>query len=766
MGNYAFGAPGVNPTWCSSDKDFVTTALGSSRLWATVGHGIVNEVYWPATGAPQIRDFSFYLIGDSRWIDLKRAQHYRLSTPGPHLPALTVTHQSEDYQLALEILPDPRRDVLLVRYRLKGPYRLAAIVAPHLESTGKANHAWREHGHGYAQRGDVTLCFGADAPLTRLSCGYVGQSDGWQDLSAHGALTYDFERADAGTVALSAEAQGSVGVLALGFAKTPSGAQTLVRTALMEGFDVLLAEFLKGWSDWGSQLKLPQPTPALGAAGVLSATILKIHEDRSYPGAMVASLSVPWGNSTDTLGGYHLVWPRDATLSAFALLGAHQGSDVRRLLGHLIALQTPEGRWPQNYFPNGEAFWKGVQLDEAGFPILLAAKLRELGVEELRGTAEMVLAAVGFIVRSGPSTQQDRWEEISGISPFTLAVTVSALIAAVPWLTPEEAAYTSTLANDWNERLETWCYVEQTALAQRVGVEGYYLRIAPSGKEGGPDAQVRLRNRNGETIAASELVSMDFSYLVRLGLRRATDARIINTLKVVDQILRVDTPSGALYHRYNEDGYGEHPDGSPFDGSGIGRAWPLLVGERGHLALQSGTECLEYLQTMWNCGSSGGLLPEQVWDSAPIASRGLSPGRPSGSAMPLLWTHAEFLKLLIARAQGRPLELLREVEQHFLNPDICRVLARHWRSDVSIAGVEAGLNLVIEDTRPFVLHVGFDGWQDVADRQAVPGPFALWSVTLTATELKKRQIVNFTRKYTNRWEGTDHRVLVSEAPLP
>jgi glucoamylase len=194
------------------------------------------------------------------------------------------------------------------------------------------------------------------------------------------------------------------------------------------------------------------------------------------------------------------------------------------------------------------------------------------------------------------------------------------------------------------------------------------VRIAHPHKSGDLGGRVQLRNRNGEQIVASALVSLDFSYLVRLGLRDARDPRVTDTIKIVDAVLRVDTPSGALYHRYNEDGYGEHADGRPFDGSGIGRAWPLLVGERGHLALQAGEESVSYLQTMWNCASQGGLLPEQVWDAAPIPSRELAPGRPSGSAMPLLWAHAEFLKLLVARESGRPAELLQAVELRYRGP--------------------------------------------------------------------------------------------------
>jgi glucoamylase len=754
----AFGAPGIAPTWCSSDKDFVTTALGASRLWATVGHGIVNEVYWPSTGTPQIRDLGFYLVGATGWIDLKRVQRYRLSTPGPYLPALTITHYGDNYQLDLEILPDPRRDVLLVRFKLAGPYRLIAVLAPHLGSAGLNNSAWIDDGVGYARRDDVAICMAANPALLHLSCGYVGASDGWQDLNQHGALTYEFTRADNGTVALSGEAQEPRGVLGVGFADSARGARTLVRTALVDSFDTIRGDFLQAWHAWGAPLQLPRPNDILGDAALFSAAVLKIHEDRSYPGALVASLSVPWGSSTDTLGGYHLVWPRDATLTAFALLAADQRADAAHILGHLMATQMPDGRWPQNYFPSGEPFWTGTQLDEAAFPVLLAAKLRELGEAELPGTALMVRAAIGFIVRTGPSSEQDRWEENPGVSPFTVAVAISALIASAPWLTQPERVYAESLADDWNERLEAWCYVEGTPLAGRLGVAGYYIRLAHAHKSGNLGGRVRLRNRDGESIMASALVSLDFSYLVRLGLRDAHDTRVTDTIKVVDAVLRVETPSGPLYHRYNEDGYGEHADGHPFDGSGIGRAWPLLVGERGHLALQAGQESISYLQTMWNCASQGGLLPEQVWDAAPIPSLQLAPGRPSGSAMPLLWAHAEFLKLLVAHESGRPIELLQSVEQRYRGPAPRRATAWHWRDEVPVWQLERGHNLRIEDRKPFTLHMGFDGWQEIQDRVATAEPFGIWSVVLAADELTRYKQIDFRRHYESSWEGADHIV--------
>jgi glucoamylase len=769
----AFGAPGIAPTWSSSDKDYVSTALGGSRLWATIGHGIINEIYWPSTGQPQVRDFGFYLVGDgagggAHWIDLKRVRDYSLSTPGPYQPVLTVTHHGDDYELALEVLPDPQRDVLLVRFNITGAYRLVAIIAPHLGSTGLHNSAWVEDSYGYASHGQFCMCLAADPPLTKLSCGYVGASDGWQDLDRHGQLSYEFSSAADGTVALTAQAPAASGVLALGFAGSAFGALTRARTALAAPFDALREEFLQDWNDWGARLRLPRPDDILGDAGLQSAAVLKIHEDRAYPGAVVASLSVPWGNSTDTLGGYHLVWPRDATLTAFALLAANQLVDAHHILAHLTATQRRDGRWPQNYYPSGEPFWVGVQLDEAAFPVLLAAKLRELGEAELPGTRHMVRSAVGFIAQTGPSSPQDRWEECPGVSPFTLAAAISALVAAGPWLTDEERDYALSIADDWNERLEFWCYVRDTELARQIGVKGYYVRIGSPDRSSALAGEVQLRNRDGEMIQASALVSLDFSYLVRLGLRNAHDPRVQDTIRVVDRVLKVDTPSGPVYHRYNEDGYGEYPDGRAFDGSGVGRAWPLLVGERGHLAMQSGEDPIAYLRTMWKCASSGGLLPEQVWDAAPIPELGLAPGRPSGSAMPLLWTHAEFLKLLIAREQRRPIELLAVVEQRYAASAASQFAARvaaawHWRNEVPVLTHETGRALLIEDREAFTLHFGFDGWQHADERAALAQPFGLWAVRLSAAELTGPAKLDFTRRYADRWEGVDHSVALGHA---
>ncbi len=763
MSTASVQAPGsgqfLAPTWCSSDKDFVTTSLGRSRLWATIGHGVINEVYWPSTGEPELRDVTFYLVGKDGWIDLKRVRTYRLSVESPAVPVLTIVHEGEDYRVTLEPLPDPRRDVLLVRFTVEGEYQLVVIAAPHLGGSGHDNVAVvHEDGLVATQGHDRAVTLRADVPLIHRSVGVVGVSDGWQDLDQHGTLTWSYEAAGPGNVALTASTEARRGVLALGFATSTVGARTLARSSLAEGFDLARRDFVTRWRAWERDLHVDHFDERWRALAMTSAAVLKMHEDRTYPGAIAASLSVPWGNTTTVAGGYHLVWPRDAGLTALALVAAGQIDDARHVLARFVATQLPDGHWAQNEYPDGTVYWHGQQLDEVAFPVVLAAKLAEVTGTTVYGVPAMVRSALGCLARMGPSTHQDRWEENPGINPFTVAVMIAALVAGGRWLTAAERAEALVLADEWNERIETWCYATDTPLARRFGVPGHYVRLSvPS--EGGLDGEVMLRNRDGEMIAAADLVALEFSYLVRFGLRRADDPRVVDTLTVVDAVLGVPTPAGVVYRRYVNDGYGERADGSAFSGSGVGRLWPLLTGERGHLAVLAGQDATPYLRTMQQCASAGGMLPEQVWDTDPIPERELYPGSASGSAMPLVWAHAEFIKLAFAALNKRCVEQLDAVEARYAT---ARPASRwSWRDDTPFDVLPAGRDLLVEARQPFTVHLGFDGWEELHEVDALPLPFGRWGVLVEAATLAGHRDVTFTRRTGEHWEGVDHRVTIS-----
>ncbi|HEU4628949.1 MAG TPA: glycoside hydrolase family 15 protein [Gemmatimonadaceae bacterium] len=758
------GRPGDPPTWSSSVKDIVTTALGPSRLWATLGYGVVNEVYWPTTGQPQIRDLGFIVATPDGWHDVERADRYRLRTPAPYVPVPRIRHTGDDYRLDLEVVCDSMRDVLLVRYRLHGDdCRLYVLLAPHLGRDLAANDAWVEQDRLQACEDYSALSLACDGGFTRASAGYVGASDGRTDFARHGRMTWTHARAEHGNVALVGELAHAAGVLALGFANTPSGAEVLARSSLAEGFRTVRERTIAGWREWGERLELPEAPRDLARQAAHSAAVLKIHEDRTYPGAVVASLSVPWGSSHDSLGGYHLVWSRDAVEAGHGLLVAGQHDDARRMLAYLVATQKPEGYWSQNFYPDGEPFWTGIQLDEVGAPILLATKLDELGLLDARDDASaMVHAAAAYIAANGPGTPQDRWEENPGLNPFTLAIEIAALVAASRFLRGDERAYARSLADCWNARVEEWLYARGGRLAADHDVAGYYVHVAPLPADGGLAGTVAVQNHAEPCVVpADALVSLDFLYLVRLGLRRADDARVRHTLRVAEALLRRETPNGASYYRYRYDGYGEHADGSPYDGTGIGRLWPLLTGERGHLAVQCGESALPYLRTMARMSGPGGLIPEQVWDVDPIPERDLWPGRPTGSAMPLVWAHAEFLKLLAARRDGRPVELLDTVWRRHRGR-VPRPRTRHWRRTVPLAGLAAGHALLVEDTRPFHLHVGTDGWRDVRDLPSRSLGLGMHGVRLPADALRGHAAVDFTFYFPDedRWSGQDHRVTI------
>lgn len=772
----AFGAPGIPPTFAPGDKDAVATALGSSRVWLTVGGGVLNEVFWPTTGRPQLRDLGFLVTGTGYWTEVKRVGDYTIELPDPAVPLPTIHHHHERYELTLDIVCDPGRDAVMVSYHLRdltpgGDPELALhlLAAPHLGGSGWDNSAWIDGPILLAAKENEALAIMADPPFASASAGYVGASDGWQDVAQHGRPQWRFVEARSGNVALTATCGALAGSIALAFATTARGARSLADAALIEGFAQLEEAFRIGWLDWAAALPFGPSVGPLKDLARASAMVIRVHEDLTFPGAMVASLATPWGAAHDDPGGYHLVWPRDCAESALALAAIGLRRDALRTLRFLASTQSADGHWPQNFSPDGTAYWNGIQLDEAALPVILAAKLHELDLLTGRPhrVVEMVGRACAYIAVNGPLSQQDRWEEAAGVNPFSMAAAITALAAAAlsGLLEPPEAVYALSLADWWNSRVEALLYVEGTSLDQARGVAGHYVRIAPDGVDP-KGAKVMLANRGGELFPADELVGLEFLALVRYGLRRPDDPCIVNTVAVVDAELRVETPAGPLYHRYQHDGYGEHDDGSPFDGGGIGRLWPLLAGERGAYAVAAGADADPYLQALLGSASQGRLLPEQVWDAAAIPDKRLFPGRPTGSAAPLVWAHAEFLKLYLAAVHGVNADQVASVAQHF-QPAPAPATA-HLRHEAVVA--TAAAVIAIEADHPFRLRwrreppatdgTAVGGVGDAPREQASePGPFGLHAVRLARADLGSAGSVVWTRLGSDgNPDGPDHRI--------
>ncbi|MDH4064319.1 MAG: glycoside hydrolase family 15 protein, partial [Acidobacteriota bacterium] len=421
-------------------------------------------------------------------------------------------------------------------------------------------------------------------------------------------------------------------------------------------------------------------------------------------------------------------------------------------------------------------YWAGVQLDETALPILLVDLARREGLLPPRPLAKlwpMVRRAAVYLVTNGPVALQDRWEEDPGYAPFTLAATVAALLAAADLadLAGEDAvgAYLRDTADCWNDAIERWTYVTGTDLARQCGVDGYYVRIAPpevADAASPTDGFVPIKNRppgQGEE-PATHIISPDALALVRFGLRAPDDPRILNTVTVIDALLKVETPNGPAWHRYNDDGYGEHADGAPFDGVGIGRGWPLLVGERAHYELAAGRpeEAARLLATMAAFANEGGLIPEQVWDAPDIPARELWFGRPSGSAMPLVWAHAEYLKLRRSLADGRvldlpPQSLRRYVDERHPSPYSV------WRFSLKSRVLAAGRILRLETMAPVRVHWSSDSWQAVHDVQTRDTGTGMHVADLPTAALVAGDQVQFTFFWprANRWEGQDFSVAVT-----
>ncbi|HVC01871.1 MAG TPA: glycoside hydrolase family 15 protein [Steroidobacteraceae bacterium] len=776
-------APNLHPSpvWACARKDLVGTSVGSSRVWFTLAEGVVSEIYYPRIDIPQIRDLGFIVAdGAGFWCELRRHGQYRVEWAEEDIPAATIVHSHPRFTLTLRVCTDPSRDVLLIDYRLDGDETLVphVLLAPRLGGDAEQNEAWAEDWLGHpvlwAEQGPFGLALLAHDPVGGIQCGLrsvgsVGVSDLWQDFSRNGRMCWSYAAAGPGEVALGA-ALARGGRLAVGLATSKEAAATLALSSLMDGFDSAWAKYLEGWRAWRTtQTWRGGLSPALSADQTRllarSASVLKIHGDRTYRGAMVASLAVPWGEASTSRGGYHLVWARDLVESAGALIALGALDDARDVLAYLAATQQADGHWLQNQWLGGRPFWQGVQLDESAFPVLLAAALKQRNALGEIPVRDMILRALRFIVREGPVTSQDRWEEDAGINAFTLAVTISALVEGAAFLDGRAAAAALLVADDWNAHIEEWCWTENTPLAQRLGVPGYYMRAAPADvllhQDEAKRENLAIKNRRSDCgLAADEQIATDFLQLVRFGLRSALDPRIVASVRAMDATLATQTPSGPVWHRYNGDGYGEHTDGRPFDGSGHGRGWPLLTGERGHYGLLAGEDPQIYLAAMAAMSGAGGLLPEQVWDSAPIPEYRLEPGRPSGSAMPLVWAHAEYVKLCLSLSLGRPVDAPAQTWQRYAarraEPDHLLWRFRHPRRRL-----RAGQQLVFLIQAPARIRWGTNGWQEPQD--CATEDWGLGHVARLPTDkLTAGDSIEFTFYWPDagHWEGRDFSLLV------
>jgi glucoamylase len=782
------GYPGIEPRWTSSAKEGVGTSIDArSRVWFTISHGILNEIYYPRIDLANMRDFGF-LVSDGQdfFSEEKRDTNHKIrplsqGVPGYHLRNTCVQGR---YRISKTIIADPAIDALIQEIQFEPlmgglcDYSLYALMSPHIENAGWGNDGWVGEYKGrqilFAKKGDVTMALACSTPFKALSCGYVGFSDGWQDVRTHKKMEWRYPKALDGNIALTAEIDlkntPKKFLLALGFGRNPDEAALRAVESLCGDFKEKVDEYILGWKNFQKEcLDLGSESDSGFDLYRVSTAVLKTHVSKRFAGGMIASLSIPWGFSKgdEDIGGYHLVWPRDMVQSAMGLLAAGNIQSAKASLLYLAATQEADGHWPQNMWLDGSSYWPGIQMDETALPIILADFLKREGKVSCAAAWPMVKKAAAYICRYGPVTAQDRWEEDSGYSTYTLAVEIAALLSAADFADENNekkiAQHFRETADLWNFEIERWTYVSGTDLARQAGVSGYYVRITPQQEDhvSFPNQEmVALRNRSASesSILAENLISPDALALVRFGIRAADDPRILNTVKVIDLLLKTETHTGPSWRRYNGDGYGEHEGGKPFNGTGVGRPWPLLTAERAlyELALGRKDRVLELLKTIAAQTSAGGLIPEQIWDGKDIPERELFNGHPTGSAMPLVWAHAEYIKIVRSLKEGRvfdmPPQTVERYQKNKMEP-----WGRMWRDNHKIRRLPAGRKLRIGLFSPAIVRYSMDGWKTQSEVSAKDCVLNVYCADLPTNNLKPGAKISFSFFWTQTNKPSDQK---------
>lgn len=791
--NQAFGHPGIEPRWTHGSKRGVGTAYSAdSRIWFTLWNGVITEVYYPTIDRPQIRDLQ-YLVSDGKNFFHEEKRHLKTKIQEIDKNALgyyiTNTDPEGNYKIHKEVIGDPHLPCVLQHTWLTGnpeylaQLKLYALCAPHLNNGGKHNNAYVIIAAGreilVAQKDNTWLAISATVPFKRLSCGYVGNSDGWTDLADNYQMDWEFDRAESGNVALMGEldlSEKSEFTLTVAFGNTLHRATTNLFQSLGIPFKQHKERFIDQWNRTCDEiLPLEKVSQDNGKLYRNSFSVLLAHEDKLYPGAMIASLSIPWGQikgDDSEYGGYHYVWPRDLVNSAIGLLAAGETETPLRVLIYLANSQYPDGGFAQNFYVDGEVKRRGLQLDEVAKPIMLAWHLKQAQALGQFDPYFTVISAAKYLILQSPVTQQERWEQSSGFSPATLAVTIAALICAATWAKEagdeDTARFIEDYADFLESHIEAWTVTTEGTLHPEI--QRYYIRINPADvndpqpNENPNQGMLFIPHRHPDSqqeFPAKEIVDPSFLELVRYGIRSPEDPLIVDSLKVVDKILKTETPFGSVWKRYNHDGHGQREDGSAWDGWGTGRSWTLLTGERGVYELAAGRDPQPFIRAMEKMASDTALLPEQVWDAADLPDAHMYLGCPTGSAMPLMWSHAEYIKLLRSVRDDLLFDLIPEVVERYQKRNT-RPQIEVWQFNRQVAQIKPNCLLRIQWECPFKLRWSVDEWQEITETDSLSTNLGIEYVDISLADKQQSIYFTFYWKDNQEWEHKDYKVVVKE----
>ncbi|MGA8233764.1 MAG: glucan 1,4-alpha-glucosidase [Candidatus Acidiferrales bacterium] len=669
------GAPGTLPTWTPGSKEAVGTATSTdSRVWFTLEGGILTEVYYPRLDTANVRTLEFAVSdGKKTWIESRDLLH-SIERTDAHALLYRQTSRDPDGHFALTktYVTDPQRDTLLINVTFSGPASdsLYVLYDPSLKNSGYRDTGFSQDHALVAQKEDVSTALIGSGGLAQMSSGFAGASDGYTDLLLHHRLDWEYARAENGNVMQVAKIPSAKQfTLALGFGPTSAAAIQNARSSLQRSFAAVSVDYVQGWTKYLAGLR--HVNEKYSRQFQLAAMVLKAHEDKTFPGAMIASMSVPWGAAVPadkpSVGGYHLIWARDLYEVATALIAAGDRAAAERALNYLLTVQQkPDGSFPQNSWLDGRPYWTALQMDEVSYPMILAWQLAKTDPSTWE---RHIRPAAEFIAARGPATQEERWEEVSGYSPSTIAAEIAGLVCAADIArhngANNDAERYLRIADEWAGNLEKWLVTTTGHLGGPLASQGYYIRI---GNNTDPNDGYQLDVHNGGGVwDERDVVDAGFLELVRLGIRRPDDQTIARSLEVIDSTIRVETPHGPSFRRYNHDGYGDTSFGGPWLGEGVGRLWPIFTGERGEYEIARGHDAAPYLDAMMHFANAGGMIPEQVWDRAEATPSKFVFGSGTGSATPLAWSMAQFMRLVICAEEKRVVEQPGVVAAHFLN---------------------------------------------------------------------------------------------------
>src|SRR2546430_2530156 len=695
----AFGAPGIEPRWTSSAKEGVGTAYHNScRVWFTLSHGIVNEIYYPHVDQPNTRAFQ-YLISDGETFchEEKRDLDHVIEYPERDCVFYRLTNSEPGgrYRVVKYVFADPHQSVLLVHTKvevldesLRGKLRLYSLLAPHIAGYGAGNSGWcSEVGNIKlirAQRENVNLIMACTTGFSRRSVGYVGFSDGWQDLMDNFQMDWEFRTAEEGNIALTGEIHlppTNEFTVAVAFGRSYQSTTAKLFQSLAEPFESHRQAYVRQWQRAVVNPKFDFSADTSDGGGMyrLSRCVLIAHEDKVFQGAIVASMSIPWGETKgdNDLGGYHLVWTRDLVKSATALLATGQTGTPLRALIWLAAIQRPDGSFPQNSWIDGTAYWSGLQLDQVALPILLAWRLHKQDALGLFNPRVMIVRAAARLILQGPVTAQDRWEENAGYSPSTLATVIAALVCAAEWATEygltRPADFVFAYADWLVAHLEEWTVTTNGELVE--GFPRHYIRINPSD----PSAPDPHADPNTTMI---------------------------------------------------------------------------------QLANGGGLDPKAFIAAMEDFADQGGMISEQLWDRADLPDGRMKRGCPTGAAMPLCWSHAEYVSLVRSRHDGVCFDRVEPAfRRYLLNP----VQSRYeiWSLRHPLRRVSRGkiLRLILAVEATIVWST--DEWARTNESDTShESTLNLWFADFPTEDWPEGSALTFTLfwKRDQRWEGRTWRV--------